>query len=106
MTGAVIPAVIRLLLGSLLALMAGVALAVGKPPTENRSRIDPAIMQIDESKYLGQPLDPKTAFVDEQGQSFTLAQVLGKPTILVLSYFGCDGSCPTINQNLSRRWPV
>jgi len=94
--------VIQRWIGGLLALMAGAALAVGKPPTENRSRIDPAIMQIDEAKYLGQPLDPKIGFIDEQGRSFTLGQVLGKPTILVLSYFGCDGSCPTINQNLSQ----
>lgn len=93
---------IRALVGSALAGLVGAALAIGKPPTENHSTLDPAIMQIDEGKYLGQPLDPRTAMVDEQGRAFTLGQLQGKPTILVLSYYGCDGSCPTINQNLAQ----
>ena len=77
------------------------AWAVGKPPTENRSSIDPAVMQIDESRHLGQMLAPGVALLDEAGQPLRMAEVLGKPVILVLSYYGCDGTCPTINQNLA-----
>ncbi len=91
----------RWLFACLIAVLAGWAHAVGKPPTENRSSFDPAIMQIDEAKHLGQRLAPDTAFVDEQGRPFTFGQLSGKPVILVLSYFGCDGTCPTINQNLA-----
>jgi protein SCO1/2 len=77
------------------------AWAVGKPPTENRSSIDPAVMQIDESRHLGQKLAPGVALIDESGKPLRMAEVLGKPVILVLSYYGCDGTCPTINQNLA-----
>jgi protein SCO1/2 len=31
-----------------------------------------------------------------------MQDVLGKPVILLLSYYGCDGTCPTMNANLER----
>lgn len=85
----------------LLWLLAAAALAAGKAPTENRSSIDPAVMQIDESRHLGQLLPAGTQLLDEQGRPFALGELLGKPLILVLSYYGCNGACPTINQNLA-----
>ena len=91
----------RHLLGLVLVVLAGVAQAGAKPPTENRSSIDPAVMKIDEISHLGRPMAGATGFLDEQGRAFEMGQVLGKPVILVLSYYGCDGSCPTINQNLA-----
>jgi protein SCO1 len=70
---------------------------------QNRdSVIDPSLMRIDEPKYLGKPLARDTTFTDESGQSFAMKDVLGKPVILLLSYYGCDGSCPTMNANLDR----
>lgn len=93
---------LRLIVGLVAACLACGSQAMGKPPDENkRSSIDPAIMQIDESKHLGQPMAPATAFTDERGQPFAMGDVLGKPVILVLSYYGCDGTCPTVNLNLS-----
>ncbi|MCK6425212.1 MAG: SCO family protein [Burkholderiaceae bacterium] len=86
----------------LLALLGGWVQAAGKAPTENRSSIDPAVMQIDESRHLGQQLAPGTQLLDEQGEALSLGDLLGKPVILVLSYYGCDGACPTINQNLAQ----
>lgn len=87
-------------LGLLLALFMGSARAIGRAPGDDRSSFDAAVMRVDESRYLGQPLGPNTEFLDEQGRRFALRDVLGKPVILVLSYFDCDGSCPTVNQNL------
>ncbi len=76
------------------------AYAVGEPTRD--STFDPAIMQIDEPKYLGKPLDRQTRLVDADGKAFSLADVLGKPVILLLSYYGCDGTCPTMNGNLAK----
>jgi protein SCO1 len=70
---------------------------------QNRdSVIDPSLMRIDEPKYLGKPLARDTLFTDADGQTFAMQDVLGKPVILLLSYYGCDGSCPTMNANLAR----
>ncbi len=89
----------------LLALATGASLAVGRPPDPERTQIDPAVTRIDEVTHLGRPMDRGVALLDEQGRRFTLGEQLGKPTILVLSYYGCDGSCPTINRNLAQALP-
>ncbi len=67
------------------------------------SYMDPAVFQIDESKYLGARMDRSFAMIDEDGNQFTLADKLGKPLILVLSYYTCDGSCSVINADLRDR---
>ena len=70
---------------------------------QNRdSVVDPSLMRIDEPKYLGKPLARDTTFTNADGQTFGMQDVLGKPVILLLSYYGCDGSCPTMNANLAR----
>ena len=80
----------------------GIAAAAGKPPEMGRSTINPAIMQIDEPAYLGNKLRGETLLVDEEGQEFALSDMLGKPSILLLSYYGCDGTCPAMNENLAK----
>jgi len=64
------------------------------------SDIDPAVFQIDETKFLGKKVLADLPLVDATGKEFTLAQKLDRPTVLVLSYFTCDGSCSIINQDL------
>lgn len=64
------------------------------------SDIDPDIFLIDEGRFLGKKALSDLPLVDASGQPFTLAQKLDKPTVLVLSYFTCDGSCSVINQDL------
>ena len=64
------------------------------------SDIDPAIFQIDETKFLGKKVISDLPLIDASGKEFTLSQKLDKPTVLVLSYFTCDGSCSIINQDL------
>lgn len=65
------------------------------------SDIDPSIFQIDEQKYLGAKVDGNVTLIDAHGEEFKLADKLGKPLILVLSYYTCDGSCSVINQDLN-----
>lgn len=65
------------------------------------SALDPKVLQIDEMKHLGAPLDGDTALIDGAGRSFALRDLLGKPLILVLSYYSCDGSCTVINQQVA-----
>lgn len=60
-----------------------------------------SVVQIDEPRYLGARLPAETVFEDAAGVPFRLADVLGKPVILVLSYYGCDGTCPTMNHELA-----
>lgn len=65
------------------------------------SQLDPTVMQIDERAHLGKEIRPETRLVDEHGKAFTWGDMLGKPVILVLSYYTCDGSCSLINQSLA-----
>ena len=67
------------------------------------SYIDPSTFQIDEQKVLGVKVDKNLALIDESGQPFTLGDKLGKPLILVLSYYTCDGRCSIINADLRDR---
>ncbi|MBI5262101.1 MAG: SCO family protein [Bradyrhizobium sp.] len=64
------------------------------------SDLNPAILQIDERAVLGRAIDPATELVDHAGKVFRWGDLAGKPTLLVLSYYTCDGSCAVINENL------
>lgn len=64
------------------------------------STIDPAVMRIEEEKYLGTPVNGDYTFLDEKGKEFMLKDIMGRSIILVLSYFSCDGACPTTNAKL------
>lgn len=59
-------------------------------------------MQIDEPRFLGNRLKGETWLTDADGRDFRVAEMLGKPLILLLSYYGCDGSCPTMNAELAK----
>jgi protein SCO1/2 len=65
------------------------------------SNIDPKIMIIDEKAHLGSRINPATPLIDADGKAFTWGDMLGKPVILVMSYYTCDGSCSVINANLA-----
>jgi protein SCO1/2 len=64
------------------------------------SDIDPEILRMDESEFLGKKLNPKTVFIDDRGREFTLGTLRGKSHIMVLAYFTCDGACPAFNAEL------
>jgi protein SCO1/2 len=79
---------------------ASAALAVGEP-TQN-SIADSSVMQIDEPRFLGNRMIGDTVLTDAEGKDFRVAELLGKPVILLLSYYGCDGTCPTMNSELAK----
>ena len=66
------------------------------------SDIDPRLMYIDQMSVLGNKIDSRHGADRRSGPSFRWEEMLGKPFILVLSYYTCDGSCSVIN----RSWPV
>jgi protein SCO1 len=69
-----------------------------RPPV---SDIDPRLMYIDERGVLGNKIDPNTQLTDDRGRTFRWEEMLGKPFILVLSYYTCDGSCSAVNAALA-----
>jgi protein SCO1/2 len=89
----------RILL-ALAALSPAGALAA-RPAVLPESTIDPAVLQIDELKHLGTPLPAALALVDADGRPFTLGELRGGPAILILSYYGCDGTCSTFNRSIA-----
>jgi protein SCO1 len=81
-------------------LWSAVAAAVTEPT--RYSATDGSVMQIDEPRFLGNRLRGDTVLTDTEGKDFRVAEVLGKPVILLLSYYGCDGTCPTMNAELAK----
>lgn len=65
------------------------------------SDLNPNIMAVDEKAVLGAKIRPETVLVDQDGKELRWADMLGKPLILVLSYYTCDGSCSLINATLA-----
>ncbi|MDA3869041.1 MAG: SCO family protein [Gammaproteobacteria bacterium] len=67
------------------------------------STLDPNVVRIDEAKFLGTPLDKDFVLLDEKGNEFTLGEQMGKPLILLFSYYTCDGICEVLNKYLAQR---
>jgi len=87
-----------------LALLWGSVLHVGTGWAQGariiESEVDPSLFRIDEVRYLGAKPDPALTFRDQNGVLFTFEEMTRKPLILVLSYFGCDGTCSLVNSDL------
>jgi protein SCO1/2 len=77
------------------------ALAGYGPPVTD-STVDPSILIIDD-EYLGVKVDGDYALIDEKDREFELGELMGKPLVLVLSYYTCDGSCMVQNHLLKNR---
>lgn len=69
---------------------------------QTESDLDASIMQIDEKKFLGAKLDGDTPIVLASGAEVPLKAFFGKPLILVLAYYTCDGTCSIINGELAK----
>ena len=89
------------MLGAVLILSSSAGAAFSQGPRQLVSDIDPRLMYIDQNSVLGNKIDPGTELIDDKGREFRWEEMLGKPFILVLSYFTCDGSCSIINQDLA-----
>lgn len=85
-----------------IAAVLGAALLVAPPASAQYTRnpvsnVDPRVMAIDEKAVLGNKIAPDTELVNESGGTIRWGDHLGKPVILVLSYYTCDGSCSAVN---------
>jgi protein SCO1/2 len=89
------------MLGAVLILSSSAGAAFSQGPRQLVSDIDPRLMYIDQNAVLGNKINPGTELIDDKGREFRWEEMLGKPFILVLSYFTCDGSCSIINQDLA-----
>ena len=87
-----------LLLGVAFVLAGAARAEYGRTPD---SHLDASVLAIDEAKFLGAPLGGDLALVDENGREFRLAELFGKPVLLLYSYYSCDGACPTVNRRLA-----
>ena len=67
---------------------------------QSESDIDPSVFKIDEKSALGYKVEGQYRLIDMNGREFDLKELRGKPTILVFSYYTCDGSCSAINDDL------
>jgi protein SCO1/2 len=79
--------------------------AARAPDARGESAPDPKIMQIDEVRHLGNALPKGLPLIDAEGREATLGELLGKPAILLLSYYSCDGTCPVMNRLLYTELP-
>lgn len=92
----------RILLILLLGAGFALAEAVGAGNVIREDFFDPALLKIDERKYLG-TFVPNTDVILEDGKSVKLYELLSdKPTIILFSYYTCEGSCPIRIDNLNR----
>jgi len=89
------------MLGAVLILSSSAGAAFCQAPRSIVSDIDPRLIYIDQNAVLGNKIDPGTVLIDDKGREFRWEEMLGKPFIVVLSYFTCDGSCSVINQELA-----
>jgi len=76
-----------------------VAYAAYGKVTEN-SDVDPTVVKIKESDFLGVMVEKDYRLIDQFGSEFSFQDLLGKPTILAMSYYRCDGACSVLNRNL------
>lgn len=79
-----------------LAMLAAVALAMSAAPTA-RAQLNEEAVEYQE--HLGETVPGDITLRDEQGQPVALAQLIDKPTILMMVYFECPGICtPLLNE--------
>ena len=79
--------------------ISNVAYAAYGNVTKN-SDVDPTIVKIKENDFLGTKIAQDYRLIDQDGKEFAFSEMLGKPLILALSYYRCDGACSVLNRNL------
>ncbi len=92
----------RVLLYLLLTAVWALAQTVGSTNVLRKDFFDPELLKIDEKRYLGNFV-MNSEIVLEDGSRVKLYDILSKkPTILLLSYYTCEGSCPIRIDNLNK----
>ncbi len=75
---------------------------VGPKSVLRKDYFDPSLLKIDEKKYLGSFV-ANTEVVLEDGRKVKLYDLFSKkPTVLLFSYYTCEGSCPIRIDNLNK----
>jgi len=66
------------------------------------SDVDPTVVRIDEKANLGKKINYDFILQEADGNEFAMGDLFGKgkPVILALSYYTCDGACSVLNRNL------
>ena len=62
---------------------------------------NPEILKIDEKKYLGNFVKDVKIILEDGRETNLYSLLRGKPTILLLSYYTCEGTCPVRIDNLN-----
>lgn len=72
----------------------------GRLEVQGKDEFDPALVRIDEGRYLGRVV-PDVQVRTENGPAQLRDLAAGQPTVLLLGYYRCHGSCPTTIRNLA-----
>jgi len=64
------------------------------------SAIDLNLFSIDEPEFLGTKINTKYGMVDGSGKDFNIFEYRNGVTVMVLSYYKCDGVCSAVNSDL------
>ncbi len=92
----------KALLALLLSVGLSLANAVGAGNVIREDFFDPSLLKIDERKYLGNFV-MNVEIILEDGSRARLYELFSdKPTILLFSYYTCEGSCPIRIDNLNK----
>ncbi len=90
--------------GILLLLLTSLSFAtvMGGAQVFKKDFFDPSLLKIDEGKYLGSFV-ANVDVILRDGKTVKLYDLIkGEPTILLLSYYTCEGSCPLRINNLNK----
>ena len=90
-----------LLLFLLIAFLFSFSGVMGPGVIKDNDYFDPSILKIDEKKYLGNFVK-NVKVILEDGTETDLYSLIDRPTILLLSYYTCEGTCPVRIDNLNK----
>ncbi|RUM30925.1 MAG: SCO family protein [Aquifex sp.] len=86
----------------LITLVFGGGMGPSNKAFDNNDMFDPSLLKIDERQYLGNFV-PNVDVILEDGKKVSLYSLIkNKPTILLLSYYTCQGTCPVRIDNLNK----
>ncbi|NPB08383.1 MAG: SCO family protein [Aquificae bacterium] len=69
---------------------------------KDTDRFNPEILKVDERKFLGNFVANARILLEDGRETELYSLLKGKPTILLLSYYTCEGTCPVRVINLNR----
>ena len=83
-------------------LFAGGAMGPSSSAFKDNDFFNPEILKIDEKKYLGNFVKNVKVILENGRETDLYSLLKGKPTILLLSYYTCEGTCPVRIDNLNK----